>query len=113
MGGLFSHTVVPPPQKAQKQGRKPGWSSTLPNKEQMTKIMSYVVNEPWAGRSVGYMTTGVTQYELYKYQELAAKIRSYYKWTCATGVRPPTEGQLGVRCWPMPWCWMRPSWRHT
>ena len=103
MGGLFSHTVAAAAAKAQKEGRKPGWSATLPNKEEMTEIMSLVdeglrQGALGVGVPVGYMTTGVTQYELYKYQELAAK---YGRVTNAhvrfAGVRPPTEGQLGVQ----------------
>jgi hypothetical protein len=103
MGGLFAYTVGAAAKKAQQEGRKPGWSSTLPNKEQMTRIMSYVdeglrQGALGVGVPVGYMTKGVTQYELYKYQELAAK---YGRVTNAhvrfAGVRPPTEGQLGVQ----------------
>jgi len=103
MGGLFSYTVGAAAKKAQQEGRKPGWSSTLPNKEQMTQIMAYVdeglrQGALGVGVPVGYMTTGVTQYELYKYQELAAQ---YGRVTNAhvrfAGVRPPTEGQLGVQ----------------
>lgn len=103
MGGLFFHTVGAAAAKAQKEGRKPGWSATLPNKEQMTEIMRLVdeglrQGALGVGVPVGYMTTGVTQYELYKYQELAAQ---YGRVTNAhvrfAGVRPPTEGQLGVQ----------------
>jgi N-acyl-D-glutamate deacylase len=103
MGGLFAHTVGAAAAKARKEGRKPGWSATLPNKEQMTEIMRLVdeglrQGALGVGVPVGYMTTGVTQYELYKYQELAAK---YGRITNAhvrfAGVRPPTEGQLGVQ----------------
>ena len=50
------------------------------------------------GIPVGYMTTGVTQYELYKYQELASKYgRVSNAHVRFAGVRPPTEGQLGVQ----------------
>jgi len=103
MGGLFAHVVGAAAMKAQKEGRKPGWTATLPNKEEMTQIMAYVdeglrQGALGVGVPVGYMTTGVTQYELYKYQELAAK---YGRITNAhvrfAGVRPPTEGQLGVQ----------------
>ena len=103
MGGLFSHTVGAAAAKAQKEGRRPGWSSTLPNKEQMTRIMSYVdeglrQGALGVGVPVGYMTTGVTQYELYKYQELAAKYgRVTNGHVRFAGIRPPTEGQLGVQ----------------
>jgi hypothetical protein len=103
MGGLFSHTVRAAAAKAQKEGRRPGWSSTLPNKEQMTRIMSYVdeglrQGALGVGVPVGYMTTGVTQYELYKYQELAAKYgRVTNGHVRFAGIRPPTEGQLGVQ----------------
>ena len=71
MGGLFP-MVGRAAAKAEKEGRKPGWTATLPTKEQMTKIMS-IVDEGLrqgalgVGIPVGYMTTGVTQYELYKY----------------------------------------------
>jgi N-acyl-D-glutamate deacylase len=103
MGGLFSYTVGAAAAKAQKEGRKPGWSSTLPNKEQMTKIMSYVdeglrQGALGVGVPVGYMTTGMTQYELFKYQELAAKYgRITNGHVRFAGIRPPTEGQLGVQ----------------
>ncbi len=103
MGGLFSHVVGAAAAKAKKEGRKPGWSSTLANKEQMTKIMG-IVDEGLrqgalgVGIPVGYMTTGVTQYELYKYQELASKYgRISNGHVRFAGVRPPTEGQLGVQ----------------
>ena len=103
MGGLFSYTVGAAAKKAQKEGRKPGWSSTLPNKEEMTKIMSYVdeglrQGALGVGIPVGYMTTGVTQYELYKYQELAAKYgRVANGHVRFAGIRPPTEGALGIQ----------------
>jgi len=103
MGGLFSHVVGAAAAKAKKEGRKPGWSATLPNKEQMTEIMRLVdeglrQGALGVGIPVGYMTTGVTQYELYKYQELAAKYgRVANAHVRFAGVRPPTEGQLGVQ----------------
>ena len=102
MGGLFPMVGVAAA-KAQKEGRKPGWSATLPNKEQMTRIMSLVdeglrQGALGVGVPVGYMTTGVTQYELYKYQELAGKYgRITNGHVRFAGVRPPTEGQLGVQ----------------
>lgn len=103
MGGLFAYTVGAAARKAQEAGRKPGWSSTLPNKEEMTEIMRYVdeglrQGALGVGIPVGYMTKGVTQYELYKYQELAAKYgRISNGHVRFAGVRPPTEGQLGVQ----------------
>ena len=103
MGGLFAHTVGAAAKKAQKEGRKPGWSSTLPNKEEMTQIMSYIdeglrQGALGVGVPVGYMTTGVTQYELYKYQELASKYdRVTNGHVRFAGIRPPTEGQLGIQ----------------
>jgi N-acyl-D-glutamate deacylase len=103
MGGLFAYTVGAASKKAQEAGRKPGWSSTLPNKEEMTEIMRYVdeglrQGALGVGIPVGYMTKGVTQYELYKYQELAAKYgRISNGHVRFAGVRPPTEGQLGVQ----------------
>jgi len=75
----------------------------LPNKEQMTQIMAYVdeglrQGALGVGVPVGYMTTGMTQYELYKYQELAAKYgRVTNGHVRFAGIRPPTEGQLGVQ----------------
>jgi hypothetical protein len=103
MGGLFAHTVGAAAKKAQKEGRKPGWTATLPNKEEMTQIMGLVdeglrQGALGVGIPVGYMTTGVTQYELYKYQELAAKYgRISNGHVRFAGIRPPTEGQLGVQ----------------
>ncbi len=102
MGGLFP-MVGRAVAKAKKEGRKPGWTATLPNKEQMTKIMS-IVDEGLrqgalgVGIPVGYMTTGVSQYELYKYQELASKYgRVSNAHVRFAGVRPPTAGLLGVQ----------------
>jgi N-acyl-D-glutamate deacylase len=103
MGGLFAYTVGAAAKKAQEAGRKPGWSSTLPNKEEMTEIMRYIdeglrQGALGVGIPVGYMTKGVTQYELYKYQELAAKYgRISNGHVRFAGIRPPTEGQLGVQ----------------
>ena len=103
MGELFRSVVKDAAAKAQKEGRKPGWSATLPNKEQMTEIMSLVdeglrQGALGVGVPVGYMTTGVTQYELYKYQELAGKYgRITNGHVRFAGIRPPTEGQLGVQ----------------
>lgn len=103
MGELFRSVVGAAATKAQKAGRKLGWSSTLPNKEQMTQIMAYVdeglrQGALGVGVPVGYMTTGVTQYELYKYQELAAKYgRVTNGHVRFAGVRPPNEGQLGIQ----------------
>ncbi|EAV43529.1 D-glutamate deacylase [Stappia aggregata IAM 12614] len=102
MGGLFS-MVGRAAAKAQSEGRKPGWTATLPNKEQMTEIMRLVdeglrQGALGVGIPVGYMTTGVTQYELYKYQELASKYgRISNGHVRFAGVRPPTGGQLGVQ----------------
>ena len=102
MGGLFP-MVGAAAAKAAEEGRKPGWTATLPNKEQMTEIMS-IVDEGLrqgalgVGIPVGYMTTGVTQYELYKYQELASRYgRVSNAHVRFAGVRPPTEGLLGVQ----------------
>ena len=66
MGGLFAHTVKAAAVKAQKEGRKPGWTATLPNKEEMTEIMRLVdeglrQGALGVGVPVGYMTTGVTR----------------------------------------------------
>ena len=103
MGTLFRSVVPGAAKKAQKEGRKPGWSSTLPNKEELTKILSYVdeglrQGALGVGIPVGYMTTGVTQYEVFKYQELAAKYgRISNGHVRFAGVRPPTEGALGIQ----------------
>ena len=102
MGGLFP-MVGRAAEKAQKEGRKPGWTATLPNKEEMTEIMAFVdeglrQGALGVGIPVGYMTTGVTQYELYKYQELASKYgRVSNAHVRFAGVRPPTEGHLGIQ----------------
>jgi len=103
MGELFRSVVGDAAKKAQKEGRKPGWSSTLPNKEEMTEIMRLVdeglrQGALGVGIPVGYMTKGVTQYELYKYQELAGKYgRVANGHVRFAGVRPPTEGALGIQ----------------
>jgi hypothetical protein len=103
MGGLFAHTVGASVEKAMREGRKPGWTATLPNKDEMTEIMSYIdeglrQGALGVGVPVGYMTTGVTQYELYKYQELAAKYgRVTNGHVRFAGVRPPNGAQLGIQ----------------
>ncbi|MGB5652774.1 MAG: amidohydrolase family protein [Robiginitalea sp.] len=102
MGGLFP-LVGRAAENAQKKGRKPGWTATLPNKEEMTQIMAYVdeglrQGALGVGIPVGYMVAGVTQYELYKYQDLASKYgRVSNAHVRFAGVRPPTEGQLGIQ----------------
>ena len=50
------------------------------------------------GIPVGYMTTGVTQYELFKYQELAnlyGRVANAH--TRFSGIRPPADGMLGIQ----------------
>jgi len=103
MGGLFTNVVGAAAAKAQKEGRKPGWSATLPNKEQMLEIMR-IVDEGLrqgalgVGVPVGYMTTGVTAYEMFKYQQLAGLYnRVTNAHTRFAGIRPPTGGALGIQ----------------
>jgi len=102
-GDLFSRVINAAGAKALKEGRKPGWSATLPNKEEMTEIMALTdeglrQGALGIGVPVGYMTTGVTQYEMYKYQELAGMYdRVTNAHTRFAGIRPPTEGQLGIQ----------------
>ena len=50
MGDLFRSVVPEAAKKAQKEGRKPGWSSTLPNKEEMTEIMRLCRRRPSSRR---------------------------------------------------------------
>jgi len=102
-GGLFASVVNVAGAKALKEGRKPGWSDTLPNKEEMLEIMS-IVDEGLrqgalgVGIPVGYMTTGVTQYEMFKYQQLAGLYdRVSNAHTRFAGIRPPTGGALGIQ----------------
>lgn len=102
-GGLFGGVVHAAGAKAQKEGRKPGWSDALPNKEQMVEIMRMVdeglrQGALGVGIPVGYMTTGVTQYEMFKYQQLANLYhRVANAHTRFSGIKPPTEGLLGIQ----------------
>jgi hypothetical protein len=89
--------------KAQKEERKPGWSNALSNQEQMRDIMAMMYEglrqgALGVGIAIGYMTAGVTQYEMFKYQRLAALYgRLSNGHTRFAGVLPPTEGVLGIQ----------------
>lgn len=100
---LFSFLVTDAAVAAQNKGRQPGWSSTLANKEELTRIMQLAdeglrQGALGVGVPVGYMTKGLTHYEMFKYQELAGK---YGRFTNAhtrfAGIRPPTGGMLGIQ----------------
>lgn len=102
-GGLFSGVVNAAGKKAKQEGRKPGWSNTLSNQKQMTQIMG-LIDEGLrqgglgVGIPIGYMTAGVTQYEMFKYQQLAALYgRLSNGHTRFAGILPPTEGVLGIQ----------------
>lgn len=102
-GGLFSGVINAAGAKAQKEGRKMGWSSILPSQQQMSDIMA-IMDEGLrqgalgVGIPIGYMTEGVTQYEMFKYQELAALYgRLSNGHTRFAGILPPTEGALGIQ----------------
>ncbi|NJM55136.1 MAG: D-glutamate deacylase [Verrucomicrobiae bacterium] len=102
-GDMFSFVVNEAGAKALAENRKPGWSNTLANKEELTQILSLVdeglrQGAPGVGIPVGYMTTGLTQYEMFKYQELAARYgRVSNGHTRFAGIRPPTGGMLGIQ----------------
>jgi len=102
-GDLFSRTINAAGVKAAKENRKPGWSDGIPNKKQLTQILE-LMDEAMkqgacgVGIPVGYMTHGVTSYEMYKYQELAAKYgRLSNAHTRFAGTKPPNEAVLGVQ----------------
>jgi hypothetical protein len=80
-----------------------GWNATFPDKLQMTQIMT-VLDEALrqgalgVGVPIGYMTHGVTSYEMFKYQELTSKYdRITNAHTRFAGVLPPLEGALGIQ----------------
>jgi len=102
-GDLFSFLINDAGAKAQAEGRQPGWSATLANKKQMLEIMGLVdeglrQGALGVGIPVGYMTTGATHYELFKYQELTGKYgRVSNAHTRFAGIRPPSGGMLGIQ----------------
>ena len=102
-GALFGGIVNAAGAKAKKEGRQPGWQFALSSPEQMKEILG-IIDEGLrqgalgVGIPVGYMTNGCTSYEMFKYQELAAKYdRVANGHTRFAGIRPPTEGALGVQ----------------
>lgn len=102
-GDMFSILLNAAGMKAQKEGRKPGWSATLANKDEIESIFN-LVDEGLSqgalgvGIPVGYMTTGLTHYELFKYQELSNMYgRLSNAHTRFAGVRPPNGGLLGIQ----------------
>jgi len=80
-----------------------GWNATIPDKLQMTQIMTIIDDELRQGAlgvgvPVGYMTHGITSYEMYKYQEVASKYgRITNAHTRFGGCLPPTSGALGIQ----------------
>ncbi|MCE8556576.1 D-glutamate deacylase [Ruegeria pomeroyi] len=102
-GDMFSYMVNDAGAKALAEKRKPGWSNTLANKEELTQILALVdeglrQGAPGVGIPVGYMTTGLTHYEMFKYQELAARYgRVSNAHTRFAGIRPPNGGMLGIQ----------------
>ena len=102
-GGLFSGIVNAAGAKAAKENRPVGWSNKLSTPEELKEILTIVDGALrdgalGVGIPVGYMTNGVSSYELFKYQELAAKYgRLSNAHTRFAGIRPPTEGVLGIQ----------------
>ena len=100
---LFGKVVEGVGRRAREEGRPMGWNAAVPDKLQMTQIMELVDEELRQGAlgvgcAVGYMTHGVTSYEMFKYQELAAKYgRLTNAHTRFAGVLPPTSGALGIQ----------------
>ena len=102
-GGLFGGVINAAGAKAKKENRKPGWSDGIANKKQLTQILE-LMDEAMkqgacgVGIPVGYMTHGVTSYEMYKYQELAGKYgRLANAHPRFAGTKPPDEAVLGVQ----------------
>lgn len=102
-GDMFSFMVNDAGAKALAENRKPGWSNTLADREELTRILTLVdeglrQGALGVGIPVGYMTTGLTQYEMFKYQELATRYgRIANAHTRFAGIRPPTGGMLGIQ----------------
>ena len=102
-GGMLGVCVNAAVAKALKENRQVGWSNVIPNKEQLTEILS-IVDEGLrqgacgVGVPVGYMTHGVTSYEMYKYQEISSRYgRLTNAHTRFAGSKPPTEAALGIQ----------------
>ncbi len=102
-GGLFGGIVNAAGAKAKKENRPMGWSNALSSPEELKEILQMIDDALRDGAlgigiPVGYMTNGVTSYEMFKYQELAAKYgRVANGHTRFAGIRPPTEGALGIQ----------------
>jgi len=102
-GSLFNKVLPATAARAKEEGRPMGWNATLPDKLQMTQIMSIIDDELRQGAlgvgvPVGYMTHGIKLYKMYKYQEIAGKYRCLTNThTCFAGVQPPTSGELGIQ----------------
>lgn len=102
-GGLFGGIVNAAGAKAKKENRPMGWPNALATPDELKEILA-IVDEALregalgVGIPVGYMTNGVTSYEMFKYQELASKYgRVANGHTRFAGIRPPTEGALGIQ----------------
>lgn len=89
--------------KAKKENRKMGWSHIVSSQQQLEKILAYIdeglrQGAIGTGIPVGYMKDGITQYEMFKYQEITAQYnRVSNGHTRFVGVMPPSGGMLGVQ----------------
>ena len=102
-GDLMSKCLPLAAKRAKAEGRPMGWNACIPDKLQMTQIMMVLDDELRQGAlgvgiPIGYMTNGVSSYEMFKHQQLASLCgRVSNAHTRFIGKMPPLEGALGIQ----------------
>ena len=103
MRTLFTKILPATAARAKAEGRCMGWNATIPDKLQLTQILSIIDDELrqgalGVGAPVGYMTHGIASCEMHKHQEIAGKCgRITNAHTRFAGVLPPNSGALGIQ----------------
>lgn len=103
VGDFFATVVNAAGAKAQKEGRKPGWCCAVPTDQQLHEILAFVdeglrQGAAGVGIPVGYMKSGVTSNEMYRYQQLAGLYgRLSNAHARFAGILPPTAAALGIQ----------------
>lgn len=102
-GDLFASVIKAAGAKALEESRKPGWCCAIPDEQQIQDILA-IIDEglrqgaPGVGIPVGYMKSGITPDEMFRYQQLAGLYgRLSNGHTRFAGVLPPTAAALGIQ----------------
>lgn len=102
-GDLFARVIKAAGARAQKEGHTPGWCCTVANEQQLHDILA-IMDEglrqgaAGVGIPVGYMKTGITSDEMFRYQQLAGLYgRLSNAHARFAGILPPTEAALGIQ----------------